>query len=103
MAFLERFGGFFEGGQGDPKKGRFGIVMELTREQLELIKTASREIEFGRITVSFTGPPSNVVDIVEEKHHRFQRHKTAEPAAPEPVGRRDAGRIVRGRGSPPGL
>jgi hypothetical protein len=38
--------------------------MELTEQQLEIIRTASREIEFGRITVSFTGEPSNTVDIV---------------------------------------
>jgi hypothetical protein len=54
--------------------------MELTSEQLEAIKAASREIEFGRITVSFTGSPSNVVDIVAEKHIRFRHEKfRAEP------------------------
>jgi hypothetical protein len=48
--------------------------MELTADQLE----ASREIEFGRITVSFTGKPSNIVDIVAEKHLRFH-HEKAKP------------------------
>jgi hypothetical protein len=45
--------------------------MELTKQQLEIIRAASRGIDFGRITVSFTGPPSNVVDITAEKHIRF--------------------------------
>jgi len=54
--------------------------VELTQEELEIIKEASREIEFGRITINFTGPPSNVVDIVPEKHIRFQRTRRAEPA-----------------------
>jgi hypothetical protein len=66
--------------------------MELTAEELEKIKAASREIEFGRITVSFTGEPSNLVDIVAEKHLRFQRHKRAEPATGEPVDRKGSGR-----------
>jgi hypothetical protein len=47
--------------------------LELTDEQIEVIKEASREIDFGRITVSFTGSPSNVVDIVAEKHVRDKR------------------------------
>jgi hypothetical protein len=71
--------------------------MELTSEQLEIIREASREIEFGRITVSFTGSPSNVVDIIAEKHLRFQRRKTA---IGEPADRRDAGTVVRGGRSP---
>jgi hypothetical protein len=54
-----------------------GGIMELTAEQLEAIQAASREIEFGRITVSFTGNPSYTVDIIAEKHLRFQRRKTA--------------------------
>jgi hypothetical protein len=75
--------------------------MELTGEQMEIIRAASREIDFGRITVSFAGEPSNVVDIVAEKHIRFQRRKTAAPTAREPGDRRDAGRIVpRGPGKP---
>ncbi|MDR1250611.1 MAG: hypothetical protein LBK62_00435 [Treponema sp.] len=54
--------------------------MELTKQQLEIIRKASRGIDFGRITVSFTGPPSNVVDITAEKHIRFQHDKfRAEP------------------------
>jgi hypothetical protein len=66
--------------------------MELTNEQLEVIKGASREIEFGRITVSFTGEPSNVVDIVAEKHFRFRRPKTAEPTVGKPIDRKGSGR-----------
>jgi hypothetical protein len=66
--------------------------MELTAEQLETIKAASREIEFGRITVSFTGSPSNVVDIVAEKHVRFRRQKMAEPTTGKPIDRKGSGR-----------
>jgi hypothetical protein len=62
--------------------------MELTAEQLEAIQAASREIEYGRITVSFTGNPSNVVDIVAEKHLRFRREKTAAPALGDHAGTR---------------
>jgi hypothetical protein len=65
--------------------------MELTADQLEAIKKASREIEFGRITVSFTGNPSNVVDIVAEKHLRFH-HEKAKPTTGEPSERRLSGR-----------
>jgi hypothetical protein len=53
--------------------------MELTSEHLEVIMAASREIDYGRITVSFTRNPSNVVDIVAEKHFRFRHKKTVEP------------------------
>jgi hypothetical protein len=67
--------------------------MELTAEQLDVIKAASREIDFGRITVSFTGNPSNTVDIVAEKHIRFQRRKMAEPTTGEPTDRRGSGRL----------
>jgi hypothetical protein len=66
--------------------------MELTAEQLEAIQAASREIEFGRITVSFTGNPSNMVDIVAEKHLRFRREKAAQPTTGEPVDRHRSGR-----------
>jgi hypothetical protein len=62
--------------------------MELTAAQLEAIQAASREIDFGRITVSFTRNPSNVVDIVAEKHLRFRREKAAQPTTGEPP-RRD--------------
>jgi hypothetical protein len=65
--------------------------MELTAEQLAAIKEASREIEFGRITVSFTGNPSNIVDIVAEKHLRFH-HQKATPTTGEPSERRPSGR-----------
>jgi len=60
--------------------------MELTDEQLEFIRKTSREIDFGRITIDFTGSPSFVVDITAEKRHRFQRHRRAEPTG-KPLGR----------------
>jgi hypothetical protein len=68
-----------------------GGNMELTAEQLEVIKNASREIEFGRITVSLTGAPHNLVDIVAEKHIRFHHRKEAATLG-EPVDRRGSGR-----------
>jgi hypothetical protein len=49
--------------------------MELTAEQLEAIRMASREIEFGRITINFVGSPSNLVEIIPEKHIRFGHEK----------------------------
>ena len=49
--------------------------MKLTDEQLEIVKQACCEIEFGRVTIDFTGAPSFVVDITAEKRHRFQRHR----------------------------
>jgi hypothetical protein len=52
--------------------------MELTDEQLEIIKQASAEIDFGRITIDFTGSPSFVVDITAEKQQRFQRYRKAD-------------------------
>jgi hypothetical protein len=75
------------------ENANLGGIVELTAEQLETIRAASREIEFGRITVSFTGEPSNTVDIVAEKHIRFQRRKTAGPTTGEPVDRRGSGRL----------
>jgi hypothetical protein len=66
--------------------------MELTEQQLETIRAASREIDFGRITVSFTGDPSNIVDIVAERHIRFQRQKTAGPTKGKPIDRKGSGR-----------
>jgi hypothetical protein len=66
--------------------------MELTEQQLEIIRAASREIEFGRITVSFTGEPSYAVDIAAEKHVRFIRRKTAEPTEGKPMDRKGSGR-----------
>jgi hypothetical protein len=64
-----------------------GGKMELTNEQLEIIRAASKEIEFGRITIDFTGPPSCVVDIASEKRLRFQRHKKADPTLGEATGK----------------
>jgi hypothetical protein len=67
--------------------------MKLTDEQLEIIKVFSREIEFGRIIVSFTGPPSNVTDIIAEKHIRFHHKKTAEPVRGNQQGQNKAAGI----------
>jgi hypothetical protein len=56
--------------------------MELTKQQLEIIREASREIDFGRITINFVGSPSNLVEIIPEKHIRFRHEKFR--AGPDP-------------------
>jgi hypothetical protein len=66
--------------------------MELTAGQLETIQALSKEIEFGKVTVSFTGEPSNIVDIVGEKHLRFH-HERAVATRGEPVDMRKTGRL----------
>jgi hypothetical protein len=66
--------------------------MELTVEQLEAIKAASREIEFGKVPVSFSGTHPNAVDIIAERHIRYRCQKTAEPTTGEAVDRRGSGR-----------
>jgi hypothetical protein len=63
---------------------------------MEVIMEASREIDYGRITVSFAGNPSNVVDIVAEKHFRFRHEKDAKPVSPKPQDRRGSGRYGKG-------
>jgi hypothetical protein len=68
-----------------------GGKMELTQEQLEVIREASREIDFGQITVKFAGNPHNVVDIVAEKTVRFHKEK-AKPTTGEAVPRKGSGR-----------
>jgi hypothetical protein len=49
--------------------------MELTKEHIEAIKAASRDIEYGKVTVSIAGP---AVDIIKEQRVRF-RNENAEP------------------------
>jgi len=66
--------------------------MKLTNEQLEVIQQASGEIDFGRVIISFTGQPHNIVDIVAEKHLRFRREKDAEPTKSKPQDLRGSGR-----------
>jgi hypothetical protein len=66
--------------------------MELSAEQLEIIRAASREIEFGRITVKFAGSPHNVVDIAAEKTMRFHSEK-ATPTMGEAAPRKGSGRF----------
>jgi hypothetical protein len=67
--------------------------MELTAEELEIIKKESKEIDFGRITINFTGSPSYIVDIIPEKHIRSQRYKRAEPTHGKAQNRQNSGRI----------
>ena len=41
--------------------------MELTDEEPEVVRKASREIDFGKIMINISVEPHNVVDIVPEK------------------------------------
>jgi hypothetical protein len=69
--------------------------MELSAEQLEAIRAASREIDFGQIIIKFAGSSHNVVDITAEKTVRFHKEK-AGPTAGEPVPRKGSGRYIGG-------
>jgi hypothetical protein len=51
------------------------VFMILTTENLELVKSLSREIDFGRITIDIVGHPSNLVTIKAEKSFRFHYSK----------------------------
>ena len=53
--------------------------MELSEDALEAIKAASREIDYGKITISIAGEPSQIVDIVSEKRVRLHMQR-AEPS-----------------------
>ena len=70
--------------------------MELTDEEMAIIRDASRKIDFGRITINFTGHPQYTVDIVPEQHHRFQHYKRSEPTAGKAQGRRIQGDFRKG-------
>jgi len=62
--------------------------MELTAEQDAKFRDLCKEIkpgEYGRVMVSFTGNPSNVVQITGEKNYRFHNEK-AEASTGEPMG-----------------
>jgi hypothetical protein len=53
-------------------------TMVLTAEQEMKFRGLCEEIkpgEYGRVTVSFVGSPSNLVQITGEKNYRFQREK----------------------------
>jgi hypothetical protein len=56
--------------------------MELTEQQLEIIREASREIDFRRITINFTGTPSNITEIIPEKRIRFRHEKFKSEPSP---------------------
>jgi hypothetical protein len=54
------------------------IYMELTAEQDAKFKELCKDIkpgEYGKVEVSFIGNPSNVVQIIGEKTHRFHNEK----------------------------
>jgi hypothetical protein len=65
--------------------------MELSAEQLDTIRAASREIDFGQIIIKFAGKPHNIVDIVAEKTVRFHNEKAA-PTTGEAVPQKGSGR-----------
>ncbi|MDR2403417.1 MAG: hypothetical protein LBD78_05250 [Spirochaetaceae bacterium] len=46
------------------------------KEILEEVVLVARDIDYGKITINISGPPSNAVDIITEKRSRF---KLAEP------------------------
>jgi len=63
--------------------------MELSDEQYARFRDLCREIkpgEYGKVVVSFTGNPSNVVQITGEKNYRFHNEK-AEASTGEPQDR----------------
>jgi hypothetical protein len=69
--------------------------MELTAEQDTMFRDLCKEIkpgEYGRVVVSFTGEPSNIVQITGEKNFRFHNRKS-EPTHGEPQDRKNAGRM----------
>jgi hypothetical protein len=53
--------------------------MELMKEILEEVALAARDIDYGKITISIAGPPSNIVEIITEERHRYRAEK------PEPT------------------
>jgi hypothetical protein len=57
--------------------------MELMKEILEEVALAAREIDYGKITISISGPPSNSVDIITEKRYRYRTEKPEPSQSPE--------------------
>jgi hypothetical protein len=55
--------------------------MELMKEILEEVALVARDIDYGKITINISGPPSNAVDIITEKRNRF---KIPEPTESQP-------------------
>jgi hypothetical protein len=55
--------------------------MELVKEILEEVALAAQEIDYGKITINISGPPSNSVDIITEKRSRF---RMSEPSKSPP-------------------
>jgi len=73
--------------------------MELTAEQGAIFQRLCGEIkpgEYGRVTVSFTGQPSNTVQITGEKNYRFDNRKfhgqEADPTLGEAQNREKSGK-----------
>jgi hypothetical protein len=58
-------------------------IMELMKEILEEVALAAQEIDYGKITINISGPPSNAVDIITEKRSRFKMPKPSEPSPQE--------------------
>ena len=56
--------------------------MELMKEILEEVALAAQDIDYGKININISGPPSNAVDIITEKRNRFKLPKPTE-SSPE--------------------
>jgi hypothetical protein len=78
-----------------PKNYKFWEnFMELTAEQKATLENLCAEIklgEYGRVTVSFVGEPSNLVQITGEKNYRFHHEKT-KPSTCGAADKRQSGR-----------
>jgi hypothetical protein len=66
--------------------------MELTQEELDAIQTASRELDYGQITIKFAGKQG--VDITQTKRIRYH-NEMALPTQGAPQPARASGRYTR--------
>jgi hypothetical protein len=64
-----------------PQMG-LGGNMELMKEILEEVALAAQDIDYGKITISISGPPSNSVDIITEKRYRYRAQKPEPSESP---------------------
>jgi hypothetical protein len=57
--------------------------MELTKECVDEIVLAAKDVDYGRITLVIAGEPSGIVDIITEKRTRFKSAVPTRPDCPE--------------------
>jgi hypothetical protein len=58
------------------------IFMDLTKELIDEIVLAAREVDYGRVTIAISGTQNGkIVDITTEKRERFRENTptTAQP------------------------